>query len=52
MTQVGSKDRKDTKVLVRPPHKIPPATWHKNPDLDAPGPLTKEQVKTFFEGAL
>eukprot|EP01051_Picozoa_sp_SAG22_P000907 SAG22_NODE_30_length_28348_cov_12.488584_4_plen_452_part_00 len=46
---VGSKDRKDTKILVRPPHQLPPASWHKNPNLDAEGPLTKAQVKTFYE---
>ena len=42
---VGSKDRKDTKILVRPPHTIPAATWHKSPNLDAEGPLDMEQVE-------
>ena len=46
---VGSKTHKPTKILTRPPHKIPPATWHKNPDLNRKGPLSKEQVKKFFE---
>ena len=41
---VGSKNRKETKVLVRPPHQIPPASWHKSPDLDKAGPLSRDQV--------
>lgn len=28
---------------------MPPAKWHLSPNLDAKGPLSKEQVKTFFE---
>ncbi len=38
-----------TKRLVRPAHQMPPAKWHLSPNLDAKGPLSKEQVKTFFE---
>jgi hypothetical protein len=46
---VGSKARQSTKILKRPPHKLPPASWHLNPDLGRKGPLTKAQVETFFE---
>ena len=42
-------EHEPTKRLVRPPHKMPPARWHLTPNLDAKGPLSKEQVKTFFE---
>jgi hypothetical protein len=38
-----------TKRLERPPHAMPPAKWHLAPNLDATGPLTKDQVKSFFE---
>jgi len=48
----GSKVKNNVKVLTRPPHDIPPATWHLNPDLDkmeGKGPLTREQLERFHE---
>ena len=46
---VGSRKHNPTKRLVRPPHEMPPASWHLSPNLDADGPLSKDQVNTFFE---
>ena len=46
---VGSRKHNPTKRLVRPPHEMPPAKWHLSPNLDADGPLSKDQVQTFFE---
>ena len=44
--------RQPSKILERPPHKVPPATWHLDPDIEAmegEGPLTREQLRAFFE---
>merc|ERR1712080_678338 len=49
----GSKKRSElpTKILERPPHTAPPATWHLNRDLASMGdsPLKTSQCEAFFE---
>eukprot|EP00041_Stephanoeca_diplocostata_P030764 m.939059 g.939059 ORF g.939059 m.939059 type:complete len:443 (+) comp23823_c1_seq9:90-1418(+) len=45
----GPKKHHATKTLVRPPHSIPAATWHLNPDLDRQGPLSREQLGEFYK---
>jgi len=38
-----------TKVLERPPHAMPPATWQLHGDRSLPGPLAREDVDKFFD---
>jgi hypothetical protein len=45
----NTRGKPPTKLLERPPHSIPAATWHLNPDLNRAGPLAKEQLTSFFE---
>ena len=48
----GAKVKNPVKIIERPPHDIPPATWHLNPDLEAmesKGPLTGDQLKRFHQ---
>ena len=44
--------RQPRKILERPPHKVLPATWHLDPDIntmEGEGPLTRDQLRAFFE---
>lgn len=43
----GSKRHEPTKRIERPPHRLPPATWHHSLDLDAAGPLSRDQLADF-----
>ena len=36
------------KRAERPPHALPPATWQLHPDLGARGPLTRDQIESFY----
>lgn len=45
---VGSKLHRPTKLIERPPHQMPPATWHLSPDLEAKGPLDRAQLEQFY----
>jgi len=52
MQVCGGKARQPTKILERPTHTIPPATWHLNPDIDTmvtTGPLEREQLEDFHK---
>jgi hypothetical protein len=42
----GSPSRR---ILTRPPHEMPRAVWQDTPPKYQPGPLTHEQVETFFK---
>ena len=49
MHQVCGGKQVPTKVLERPPHTMPSATWHKQAsNLDRKGPLSRDQLESFY----